>query len=182
MHSSVMDFLRHEIRREDIAGKSVLEIGSQDVNGSPRDALAGHGPASWTGVDMTPGKGVDVVLSVERIPEAFPEPFDVVISTEMLEHAEDWRTAVRVMKEMTAPGGLLVVTTRGPGFPYHGYPHDYWRFTVPDFLRIFADMRIQDLREDAPGFPGVLLRARKFNEEKEFGDVDLSKIDVAPVR
>jgi SAM-dependent methyltransferase len=180
MHPSVMSFLRDEVREQDITGKTVLEIGSQDVNGSPRDALFGYGPASWVGVDMIGGKGVDVVLSVEQIPGHFPTPFDVVISTEMLEHAQDWRTAVRVMKQMTAPGGLLVVTTRGPGFPFHGYPHDYWRFTIPDFMKIFADMNITALHEDAPGFPGVLMKARK--QPTLVTEVDLSKIEVAPVR
>ena len=41
---------------------------------------------------------------------------------------------------MVAPGGHLLVTTRSPGFYYHGYPHDFWRFTEADFRQIFSDL------------------------------------------
>lgn len=179
MHESVMMFLRTDVLAEEIRGKSILEVGSQDVNGSPRTVLLSWKPASYVGIDFSPGKGVDLVVDVAAIPEYFGErQFDVVVSTEMLEHAQDWRVAVRAMKRVLSPGGLLILTTRGPGFPYHGYPHDYWRFTVADFARIFSDMRVETLRPDDPCFPGVLLKAWK---PDPFVENDLSPINVAPV-
>lgn len=178
MHPSVMDFLWADIQKSDILGKEVLEVGSQDVNGSPREVLKNFYPKRYIGVDFTAGKGVDIVLDVAKLASYFGgESFDVVISTEMLEHAQDWRTAVNQMKDVLKPGGLLVVTTRGPGFPYHGYPHDYWRYEVEHFLRIFADMQIDRLIPD-PQFPGVFLKAHKVDG---VGAVDLSKIEVKRV-
>lgn len=164
MHPSVMDFLRRVLRPEEVEGRDVLEVGSQDVNGSPREVVLPMRPLRYVGVDFAPGKGVDVVLDVQK--EEFyryfyPKWFDVVISTEMLEHVGDWRAAVVNMLSVVRPGGLLVVTTRGPGFPYHGYPHDYWRFTVENFRSIFSDMEILTLEPDVPGFPGVLFKARR---------------------
>jgi len=180
MHPSVMDFLRQEVKDSEILGKEVLEVGAQDVNGSPREVVSQMRPKKYIGVDFTAGKGVDLVLDVADLVMYFGiDRFPAVISTEMLEHAKDWRTAVSQMKAVLAPGGILVVTTRSPGFAFHGYPHDYWRFTVGDFFRIFGDMVIEILKPDPlPGHPGVLLKARK---DPTLPSVDLSRIDVAGV-
>lgn len=175
MHESVMDFLRKEVKPEEVLGKEVLEIGSQNVNGTPRSVILPMKPSRYVGVDFTPGDGVDLVIDAAKIVDHFgPDRFDVVISTEMLEHAQDWRTAVHAMKTVLRENGLLLVTTRGPGFPYHGYPHDYWRFTPSLFLDIFNDMTIEKLSPD-PQHPGVLMKAWK---DREFSaPVDLSTIE-----
>jgi SAM-dependent methyltransferase len=171
-----MTFLREKIGGGEIQGLDVLEVGSQNVNGSPREVFKLHGPKRYVGVDFAHGKGVDLVMDVSDLTTYFgPESFDVVVSTEMLEHAQSWRVSVDQMKDVLRPGGLLVLTARGPGFPYHGYPHDYWRFTIEDFREIFADMKIEVLEKDEPEMPGVLLKARK---RFETGSIDLSSITV----
>jgi 2-polyprenyl-3-methyl-5-hydroxy-6-metoxy-1,4-benzoquinol methylase len=180
MHPSVMDFLRREISKDEIEGKDLLEVGAQDVNGSPREVLSPHHPAKYIGVDFASGRGVDLVMNVKDLTSYFgPEAFDVVISTEMLEHAQDWRTAIDQMKGVLRPNGLLVVTTRSPGFPYHGYPHDYWRYTLEDFRKIFADFDILKLVQDPSQIhPGVFLKARKRSDAVA---VDLSMIEISGV-
>lgn len=179
MHPSVMQFLREKISSVEILRMEVLEVGAQDVNGSPREVLVPHGPKKYVGVDFGHGKGVDLVMDVKDLTSYFgPESFDVVVSTEMLEHASDWRTAVGQMKGVLRLGGLLILTTRGPGFPYHGFPHDYWRFTVKNFQEIFLDMSIAYLDKDPGlGSPGVLLKARKTYDT---GTIDLASIEIAP--
>jgi SAM-dependent methyltransferase len=176
MHESVMQFLREKIGAGEIADLTVLEVGAQNVNGSPREVLVPYRPKKYIGVDFGHGLGVDLVMDVKDLTAYFgPESFDVVVSTEMLEHAQDWRTAVDQMKDVLRPDGLLVLTTRSPGFPYHGFPHDYWRFTLEDFREIFADMEIACLERDTE-MPGVFLKARK---RYETGAVELSKISIA---
>lgn len=173
MHPSVMTFLKENLFEAEFKGKSVLEVGSYDVNGSPRSVILPLGPASYMGVDFQSGPGVDRIADASLLAEEFgPSSFDIVISTEMLEHASDWRGAVRSMKSVLKPNGLLVVTTRGPGFPYHGYPHDYWRFTESTILGAFGDFECLIFLQD-PQFPGVFLKARK---PDPFHELDLSDV------
>ena len=144
----------------DLDGKRVLEVGSYDVNGSPRQLV--HDlfvPRRYLGVDIRLGPGVDGILDASEVGVHYPRYFDVVISTEMLEHAVDWRGAVTGMKQALVPGGSLFLSARGPGFGKHDHPHDYWRFTSRDMDRIFADMARLTVIEDWQ-FPGVFVTAR----------------------
>lgn len=178
MHESVMAFGESFITAVDITGKRVVEVGSQDVNGSLRGHIEALLPLCYIGVDFAAGKGVDVVCDASDLVKHFgAHAFDVVISTEMLEHARDWRSAVTAMKRVLTPGGLIILTARGPGFHLHGYPHDWHRFTRSDMGRIFADFEIAQL-EDDPQVAGVFLAARKPLGWVEVND--LAVIDVAP--
>jgi len=180
MHGSVLNFLRTDLTPKEIRGRDVLEVGSQNVNGSPREILEPYKPSSYVGVDSSLGLGVDIQLSAEDLTAHFgAASFDVVVSTEMLEHTQNWQSAIQNMKRVLRLGGLLVLTTRGPGFPFHGYPHDYWRFTPKDFQMIFLDMSILRLIPDpAKTHPGVFIKARK---TRRTGTVDLSKLRAAAV-
>src|SRR5688500_9184220 len=91
------------------ASTRMLEVGSLDVTGTVRAAL-GPAVASYFGVVIRPGKGVDEVLDVARLRERFgPEAFDLVTSTEMLEHCHDWQDALYQMLSVLRPGGLLLL-------------------------------------------------------------------------
>jgi len=46
------------------------------------------------------------------------------------------------MKAVLKPGGFIYITTRSRGFPYHAYPHDYWRYEIEDMEKIFGDFEI----------------------------------------
>jgi SAM-dependent methyltransferase len=101
----------------------------------------------------------------EKLPDFLGEDSaDVVISTEMLEHAEDWRAAVTGMVTVLAPGGLLLLTTRSTGFPYHPHPGDFWRYSVDqmDGIAAACGLEVIQLEHDPdPSQPGVFLLARK---------------------
>jgi|SRR6185369_6655518 len=165
-----LDFVRSSLTAPDVAGKSVLEVGSYDVNGSARSILQPLGPSQYVGVDIAPGPGVDVVCNAENLIAKFGRTsFDVVVSTEMLEHVYDWRLVVSTLKNILKPGGLLVITTRRIGFDFHGYPHDYWRYERDDFERIFSDLEIRRLDCD-DATHGIFLLAQR---RAEFAENDL---------
>ena len=173
MHKSVMEWVA-KVAPKKTEGLSVLEFGARNVNGTPRQFFEG---SEYVGLDILDGDGVDVLLDATEAGEAFAGSADVVISTEMLEHAEDWRGAVDAMKACLKPDGKLILTTRGPGFGRHEYPGDYWRFTVSDMQAIFADMGCRVISD--PQHPGVFVYAWKLAKERE--PVDLSQIEVAEI-
>ncbi len=166
MHTSVLAWMPRALSADEVRGKRVLEVGSYNVNGSVRPIVEGYGPALYQGVDQTPGPGVDLVVPCEQLPELFggPDAFDVVISTEMLEHAKDWRGCLLAMAEVVTPGGLLLLTTRSPGFPYHPFPDDHWRFTTAAMAAIVPALgfEILSIADDPdPRHPGVFVKASK---------------------
>ena len=159
----------------EIRGRRVLEVGSRNVNGSYREFLADWGPGEYVGVDFIEGPGVDIVWNAERLVDKFgKEQFDVVVSTEMLEHVRDWRSVVSNLKQVCRRGGTLIVTTRSAGFPYHGWPYDFWRYEIDDFRRIFADCTIVKLESDRKS-PGVFMKA---TVPDRFEEVDLSDYEL----
>lgn len=160
-NSACIEFIGKNLSRTEIEGKSVLEVGSLDVNGSPRAAVMELSPSRYTGVDLSEGPGVDLVCDATGITRRFgPGSFDVVISTEMIEHARDWRTVISNLKDVLKPGGLLLLTTRSIGYPYHAYPHDYWRYEEEDLRAILSDMDVMAVSRDQL-VPGVFAKARK---------------------
>ena len=99
-----------------------------NVNGSLRPLITSLEPLSYTGYDVRAGLGVDRVCAAEDLPADIA---DVIVCTEMLEHAERWREALYGITRALRPGGTLFLTTRSPGFPRHDHPGDWWRFPVP---------------------------------------------------
>jgi SAM-dependent methyltransferase len=174
MHQSVLDFGKNNLTYW-VGWERVLEVGSRNVNGSLRDYIEPRCD-EYIGIDMEAGKGVDIVMPAEDLTKRFGAEFDIVVCTEMLEHAEDWRTAINQMKSVLSPDGLILITTRGPGFPYHEYPGDHWRYTVNNMREIFRDFKIDVCVPDPdPNSPGVFLIATK---PGDWEPCDLSGIEL----
>lgn len=157
MTPETLDFGRRVL--PDTTGLTVLEVGSRNVNGSYRGLI--EPCVEYVGVDMVGGPGVDVLCDATNLDQAIGErQFDLVICTEMLEHAQHWAEVIHNLKVAVKPGGHLAVTTRSPGFPKHDYPGDWWRFTQDHMRDMFADFEILAL-ESERNEPGVFMYARK---------------------
>lgn len=166
-HVSCIVFGAKSLSKEEVKGKDILEVGSYDVNGTLRPIIESWGPQSYTGVDIMAGPGVDIVCSSENILRHFGnKKFDIVVSTEMLEHVEPWQDVISNLKNICKPGGLLLLTTRSLGFGYHAYPHDHWRYEKEDMEKIFSDYEIISLEKDAMA-PGIFIKARRPENFKE---------------
>jgi len=106
----------------------VVDIGSQDVNGSLKSTLPSG--FDYVGVDFVEGKGVDVVITDPyKLP--FPDAsFDVVLSSSCFEHAEMfWLVFLEIMRVLK-PNGLFYLNAPSNG-AFHRWPVDCWRF-YPD--------------------------------------------------
>lgn len=176
MHESVMKFGRRVIT--DAAGKRILEVGAYNINGSLRPDVMRQGPKVYIGTDLVKcnhGNGnnpfgckcepygcADIVIPGEELCKYFlPEIFDIIISTEALEHVVDWKTILININTLLTKDGYFLLTTRSPGFGFHEAPLDMWRYTLKDMRTIFGNA---DIIEDDPQAPGVFVKARKVSE------------------
>lgn len=159
MHSSVIDFVERALPTEKISGAKVLEVGSRD-NASVRLCIEKHRPVMYVGVDQKRGPNVDLVANCEQLVKHMGgDAWDIVVSTEKLGSVDNWRVCMRQMTWAVAPGGLLLVTTRSPGY-LHSV--DNWRFTVHDMERIVEALRLKAVTiEEDKDSPGVFVLARK---------------------
>jgi len=160
-NAACIEFAQRVLTPADIAGKSVLEVGSFDMNGSVRSNVEALGPSNYVGVDLDEGPGVDTICDAADLISHFGrESFDLLISTELLEHVRDWRAVIANFKNVLKPDGVLVITTRSKGYGYHGAPFDFWRYELSDMRVIFSDVDIEALEND-PQAAGVFIKARK---------------------
>lgn len=147
MHDSVLAYVARVVAARRLAGLDVLEVGSLDINGSVRplfDPPGGVG-GRYIGVDLVDGPGVDEVVDARNVGRRWPASFDVVVSTEALEHdPAPWETMKAIGKALR-PGGTLIVTARGNGFPPHN-PPDHWRF-LPSAVPLLFDLAGCDVVE-----------------------------------
>ncbi len=127
MNVSVYGCIERFLKRHPVEGR-VLEVGSLDVNGSIRPLFADERRFdSYVGVDIRDGKGVDIVAPGSSLPFP-PKSFDCIVSTETLEHDDRFWLSVQEFYRVLSPGGYVLLTTCGNGYPQHRHPHDYWRF------------------------------------------------------
>lgn len=162
MHPTCLDWVQRTLTAEHVKGRSVLEVGSYDVNGTVRPYIESLQPSRYLGVDVAAGPCVDQVVDCELLTvEVGYGVWDVVISTEMLEHVRDWRGCMINLACAAKPGGLLLVTTRSPGFGYHPFPEDHWRFTSEQMRRILEALRLEVMAVEDDPVPGVLALARR---------------------
>jgi polyhydroxyalkanoate synthesis regulator phasin len=96
---------------------NVLEIGSQDINGTVRDFFQPN--ANYLGLDLGIAKGVDWTIPGElvELPDQWAR---VCISTECFEHAATWVQILLNMIRITQENGLLVLSIAGHGRASHG--------------------------------------------------------------
>lgn len=153
MHSTSYDNMRRFVD-EFLAARrgrpiTVLDIGSQDVNGTYKPLLD---DPKWrySGADMAEGANVDIVLKdVYHWREIPTGSYDVVISGQALEHIEfPWMTMLEV-ERVLRPGGVCCIIAPSSGFE-HRYPLDCFRFYRDGMnaLARYADLRVEKVFTD----------------------------------
>lgn len=138
----------------------VLDLGGRDINGTIRSHLP---KATWTGTDIEPGPGVDIVHDATlRWPESAGR-YDVVVSTEVLEHLPLWRLVLHTASEALEPDGpeLLVITCASDGRPAHGEsgaplpgPGEWYGNVPADHLRVELESLFRTVHVEYRAHPG----------------------------
>ncbi|RZJ25835.1 MAG: class I SAM-dependent methyltransferase [Haliea sp.] len=118
----------------DLEKPLVVDLGSQDVFGSLRSVAPPQ--IQYFGVDMVPGKGVDLVLADPYVLPFADGSVDAVVSSSCFEHIEFFWVALLEILRILAPRGVLYLNVPSNG-AFHRYPVDCWRF-YPDSGRALA--------------------------------------------
>lgn len=135
MHSEAWNYVCRAVADyRNRADLRIVELGSRDINGSPRRLFNEAGQFYW-GVDIVDGPGVDEVRDAAIW--STDELFDVVISTEVFEHTTRWPGIVRSASRALKPGGRFVFTCATDPRPKHAAgggalePDEFYR-NVPE--------------------------------------------------
>lgn len=136
MHPSSYDRMA-EFSRDYLAARrderlTIVDLGSCDYNGSYRPIFA-EKRWHYVGVDLTPGKNVDLVL---RDPyhwrELKTQSVDVLVSGQTFEHTEFlWETILEIARVLK-PGGMCCIIAPATGNE-HRFPLDCWRILADGF-------------------------------------------------
>lgn len=157
-----LDFIRKH--KGKLAGK-LIEVGAKDENGTVRSVVD-----VTVGVDMRPGKCVDLVCDVKDLPKYYPHGyFDACISANTLEHVEDWKAFCRVTWDLVKNDGWLLITMASLQKGYHGYPHDYIRLTEGQIKTIYPNAEYSELGRVSVGW---IVQKR--------GDINLDIVPLSP--
>jgi len=118
--------------QENIDQKTVLDIGSYNVNGclKPIFLLA----KKYIGLDQSAGNNVDLVSSSHNIPLQ-DSSIDVIVSSSCFEHDDMFWITFLEMCRLIKPNGYIYINAPSNG-PYHAHPVDNWRFYKDSWLAL----------------------------------------------
>jgi len=123
--------------------ENILEVGSLDVNGTLRDFQPSD--SKWIGIDLEPGKGVDIVIERASIFPFEDQSFDLVVATSIFEHDPMFWITFNEMVRVTKDGGFIYVSAPSNGW-VHRYPVDVYRF-YPDAGRALEEWGMRSRKD-----------------------------------
>jgi len=124
------------------SGVKVIDFGSLDINGNNRIHFNDY---TYTGVDIGNGNNVDVVSRAKDYNK--DKDFDVVISTEMLEHDEQYVDSLKKMHEVCREGGIIILTAASEGRAEHGTIASDGGYSSPFTTEYYKNITEAELRE-----------------------------------
>jgi SAM-dependent methyltransferase len=145
-------------------GARVLDYGSAT---SPYRAIFGTG-IEFVAADLPGNPASDVHLNADGTLPVPDGSFDLVLSTQVLEHVLDPAIYLSECFRVLRPGGHLVLTTHGIMY-FHADPSDYWRWTHEGLIKVVVDAGF-DVRESR-GIMGLAAAAIQL-----FQDATLTRV------
>lgn len=134
MHPEAYRFIAQTIGQP----RTVLEVGSLDINGSPRGLVLN---CAWYGIDMQDGAGVDEIADAATWRS--DQRFDLAICAEVLEHTPTVDEILHTIADHLQPDGRLIVTCAAPGREPHsaidGGPvraDEFYENVTPEYLLV----------------------------------------------
>ena len=115
-------------------GALALDYGCAD---RPYRSLLPDG-VQYVGADLPGNAAADVEIAEDgRLPLP-DESFDLVLSTQVLEHVDDPDVYLKECERVLRAGGWFILSTHGMMY-YHQDPEDYWRWTRAGLEKLIAN-------------------------------------------
>jgi SAM-dependent methyltransferase len=144
IRSNVASFMQHCATVYAKSAASLLDIAPQEHEGA-RPFFADY--ISVKTLDINPQSGCDFIADICRFNEHISaNSFDYIVCTEVLEHTLNPFDAVREIRRLLKPGGLLFGSTPF-NFRIHGPLPDCWRFTEHGLRVLLKDFKIVELNQ-----------------------------------
>lgn len=140
----------------------VLDFG---CGGSPYRSL--FPKANYNRADCAGIANLDYVINAEGAIDETDNTFDLILSTQVLEHVPDPAGYLAEARRLLKPGGLLLCSTHG-SFEDHACPDDFWRWTSEGLRRtlIAAGFTVEQMSKLTTG-----PRAMVFTFERNYHEL-----------
>lgn len=138
----------------------ILDFG---CGGSPYRPL--FPAATYHRADLPGVPDVDFTLTPDSRVAVADQSYDLILSTQVLEHVADPSSYLAEAYRALRPGGCLLLTTHGT-FYDHGCPYDYTRWTADGLKRLVegAGFRVTDLKKLTAGPRAVMFLLRHYQQ------------------
>ncbi|WP_397383920.1 class I SAM-dependent methyltransferase [Prosthecobacter sp.] len=151
----ILRFIRDEAIPLMKPGVKVLDAGSGRLpEQTLRAEILATGAELHT-LDFCAGEGVDFVGDVSAMPFG-DECYDIVLSTQVLEHVKDPAGVCAEMARVLKPGGHLFLTTPQSS-PIHNEPWNFFNFTHYGLELLFQNAGLSVVKKDPQGGHFALL-------------------------
>lgn len=114
MHDSSIKKMAEFAKEHDQEGKTVIDIGSRDINGTYRNLFL---KSTYIGVDIVEGRNVDMIIDSEEWDDL--KDVDMVISGQTLEHVEDIPKLMKSIFNVLKTDGIICIIVPSFGPPHH---------------------------------------------------------------
>jgi len=117
----------------------ILEVGSKNY-GSTTTIRQEHPDLEYTGIDLSAGDNVDLVMDLESESHKLPQShYGLIICCSVLEHTKRPWVMAEKLTNLLKPGGQIFMSVPWV-WRYHMYPDDYWRFSPTSLQLLFPDL------------------------------------------
>ena len=131
---------------EDFSTDEKIKVLDFGCGGSPYRSLFPN--ADYRRADLDETSGVDYAVGVDSAIAAPDGTFDLILSTQVLEHVAEPGRYLRECHRLLRPGGRLILTTHGL-YAEHDCPDDFFRWTSHGLERVLlaAEFHVEALEK-----------------------------------
>lgn len=121
-----------------LAKDKIIQLADFGCGTKPYLSLFDPKKIKYSGIDLAWNPHAEVIIGTDSKVQASDNTFDVILSTQVLEHVDSPTGYMAEAHRLLKANGILVLTTHGT-WMYHPDPTDYWRWTSAGLQKVVTD-------------------------------------------